>query len=357
MTLTAITRAFTLLYTTALLILFTRIQLNLLGRLSYLSSVVSLATDSPARSGIQLQNNDDDNIDRVLDADFDINRDYLTFSWWLLHRGWKGIRLRVEQAVTEVFGNVAVTESIDVVRFSALTLRVRGIVEGSTEEERHAKKWLAHLLPDVEEDQALVLQQTGVSLPGPDVRDKSSAATARIIQPKLKQLLDETADLIDSPSFSHILTLLLDSGFSTLVDLKLRQMAFEGVPEFSSEHVSRTANDPAARVTEIPDTKAVKVPKILAPLTRQAHAIGSPVDNDYMSAMNSIGELEAFAAVIYAGGWQEGNARPSHSVDNAASELPMAADRNGQISPSEKAQVSGQDALEGAWAKAIGVPL
>jgi len=29
---------------------------------------------------------------------------YLTYSWWILHEGWRGVGKRVEQAVEEVFG-------------------------------------------------------------------------------------------------------------------------------------------------------------------------------------------------------------------------------------------------------------
>merc|ERR1712000_198027 len=44
---TSVTRAFTLIYSLSLLIILTRIQLNLLGRLNYLSSVISLAQPVP----------------------------------------------------------------------------------------------------------------------------------------------------------------------------------------------------------------------------------------------------------------------------------------------------------------------
>ncbi|KAI4124641.1 MAG: hypothetical protein LQ347_005659, partial [Umbilicaria vellea] len=43
----------------------------------------------------------------------------------------------------------------------------------------------------------------------------------------LRRLLDETSDLIDSPTFTHINTLLLDTLFSHLTDTKLRAQAFK----------------------------------------------------------------------------------------------------------------------------------
>lgn len=34
----------------------------------------------------------------------DVERKYLTFSWWLLHEGWKVVQQRVEEKVEEVVG-------------------------------------------------------------------------------------------------------------------------------------------------------------------------------------------------------------------------------------------------------------
>ena len=135
----AITRAFTLIYTLSLLTLLTRIQLNLLGRRNYLSSVVSLASHPPNESTISLENHDDDNIGQSYGNDFETNRRYLTFSWWLLHRGWREIMTKIETAVTESFGPLNPREDITLERLSELTLEVRKRIEGATEEERRYK--------------------------------------------------------------------------------------------------------------------------------------------------------------------------------------------------------------------------
>ena len=132
----AITRSFTLLYTISLLTLFTRIQLNLLGRRNYLSSVVSLASHSSQDPTISLENRDDDNFDQAYGNDFETNRKFLTFSWWLLHRGWRDLKSKIEGAVKEVFGPLNPREEIQLDRLSSLVLNVRRKVEGSTPEER-----------------------------------------------------------------------------------------------------------------------------------------------------------------------------------------------------------------------------
>ena len=132
----AITRSLTLLYTISLLTLLTRIQLNLLGRRNYLSSVVSLASHPSQDPTISLENRDDDNVDQAYGNDFETNRKFLTFSWWLLHRGWRELKSKVEEAVKEVFGPLNPREDVQLDRLSALILNVRRKIEGSTPEER-----------------------------------------------------------------------------------------------------------------------------------------------------------------------------------------------------------------------------
>lgn len=132
---TAITRSIVLIYTLSLLTLLTRIQLNLLGRRNYLSSVVSLASPTSNTSTIRLEDHDDE-IGQAFGNDFETNRRYLTFSWWLLHRGWKDLMEKVRAAVEEVFGNLNPREDITLNRLSELMLEVRKKVEGATEEQR-----------------------------------------------------------------------------------------------------------------------------------------------------------------------------------------------------------------------------
>lgn len=97
---------------------------------------MSLASHPANESTISLENHDDDNIGQSYGNDFETNRRYLTFSWWLLHRGWKEIMKKVEIAVTKSFGPLDPREDITLERLSELTLEVRKEIEGATEEER-----------------------------------------------------------------------------------------------------------------------------------------------------------------------------------------------------------------------------
>ncbi|TRX94838.1 hypothetical protein FHL15_004299 [Xylaria flabelliformis] len=302
LTISSITRAFTLVYTLALLAMLTRIQLNLLGRRSYLSSVISLATGA-AQSTISLENNDDDNPEQAYGSDFETNRKYLTFSWWLLNRGWTDVMEKVETAVREVFSHLSPRDLLSFDTFSQLALEVRKKVESKSDSNRPGAQWLPFLLPPTPLED-FVLKESGVlgdsatATTNPSSSSSASSPTSTIT-PALRRLLDETSDLIESPAFCHVLTLLLDAGFSVLLNKKLLAGAFE-----SNLSVTGPISEPSERAVTDPTTRAVLLPKILSVLTRQAHAIGNGMPNEYLQEMEHVQDLEAFAAVVYSSNWE-----------------------------------------------------
>jgi peroxin-3 len=316
----AVTRALTLLYTLSLLNILTRIQLNLLGRRTYLSSVV-------------------DNFENFYGNDFETNRKYLTFSWWLLHRGSKQIMEKVAAAVKEVFGAVNIREDITMERLADLIMQVRKKVEGSTDGERRQMRWLSFLLPPQEEEQFVIRQASmpdSDDSPAPETAVTQDPMSADVhITNALRRLLDETSDLIDSPSFSYVLTRLLDAGFSNLVDHHV------GLEAFKNGGVL-TADSP--RITEVTDTRC-KIAHILPVFCRQAHAIVGvgelDMGNEYMVAMDQVPDLEAFAAVIYSSNLEyelaEGDeeARAAYVEQSAESKQPSFVESQTVASPSE----------------------
>jgi peroxin-3 len=49
----------------------------------------------------------------------------------------------------------------------------------------------------------------------------------------------------------------------------------------------------------------ILLPKILSVLTRQAHVIGDGMPNEYLQKMETVRDLEAFAAVVYSSNWEQ----------------------------------------------------
>ena len=291
--------------------------------------MVALASHPPQDPTISLENRDDDNVERAYGSDFETNRKYLTFSWWLLHRGWRNIKRRVEVAVIEVFGPLNPREDISLERMSGLILDVRRKVEGATPEERRLmclfltrspllipiriREWLSLILPPRDQEDA-VLRDSGMITPPPVPQQPptrqdptsipsppASPVSASTISSPLRRLLDETSDLIESPMFTHVLTVILDSTFSQLADKKLRSEAYK-LPPLTLEPLT------SERITEVTDADpaaaSVKLPIILAVMVREAHNIGRGVPNEYVQAMESVSELEGFAAVVYSSNFE-----------------------------------------------------
>ena len=323
---TSITRAFTLIYSLSLLTILTRIQLNLLGRLNYLSSVMSLAQPPPPGRGnsISLEDHDDGSAGAGFGNDFETNRRYLTFSWFLLHKGYTQITPKVREAVEKVFGGISPTEGITAARLSDLVLAVRKHVEGTSEQERYATRWLPYMLPPKEEEEAVLIESGVITppaiSPGSESQDPQNGerqeASVHIDTSTgpLRKLLDETADLIDSPTFTRIHTLLLGTMFSHLIDTRVIAQLFPQRKQLSPSSSMSSAQHPRIQeldsaVKVVPGEPRVKLANILALITRQAHAIGNGNDppNEYVSAAEAEArELEAFAAVIYASNLDQG---------------------------------------------------
>ncbi|OJJ96775.1 hypothetical protein ASPACDRAFT_124651 [Aspergillus aculeatus ATCC 16872] len=355
---TSITRSFTLIYTLSLLTIFTRIQLNLLGRRNYLSSVISMATPPADASTIRLEDHDDDDLTQTLGNDFETNRRYLAFSWWLLHRGWKQLMEEVQSAVTEVFGSCNPREDISRGKLAELTLQVRRKVEGNTEEDRKHRKWLSYLLPPREEEDHL-LEESGVL----GVTEPSTPQTTAT----LRHLLDETADLIDSPTFTRVVLLLNNECFETLIQ-QCAAEAFKSSHTPAPQSFTSVATVIPGAVSSEPKTKLANV---LAVLARQAHVIGNGTapPNLYLNAMEQgVRELEAFAAVVYSSNFDaellESDAKTQSmkvpaeaSSDTPSSPGPVMVDaediEDQALQSMSSLTVADDSTFETAWGKAV----
>ena len=220
------------------------------------------------------------------------------------------------------------------------------------------RKWLPYLLPPTDEEDS-VLRESGVCAspsvspanPSPSVMPSPPASPANkdgASSPPLRRLLDETSDLIDSPMFTHVLTLLLDATFSQLTDQKLRTEAYKIQP---------LRSEPVARITDVSDddpvSTSVKLATILAVMTREAHKIGNGVPNDYVQALESVGDLEAFAAVVYSSNFgfeANTNSATALTAEEPGIELILKPEDSSVQSPSNGIVDKAASVVDAAWA-------
>jgi len=272
----------------------------------------------------------------------------------------------VRAAVSEVFAGISPTEALSARKLSDLTLEVRKKIEGATEQDRYATRWLPFMLP-AREDEETVLIESGVitppssslaTTPEPSSNSGPNRSGSTLINTSsgpLRRLLDETADLIDSPTFTRIHTLILNTLFSHLVDVKVAEQAFPRPTEVSNFDTSGRIQEVESAVTVVPAEPRVKLATILAVLTRQAHAIGnngSDPPNDYVQVVDrDVKELESFAAVIYANNLtqsvEESRPRTADSTMKGADGTCVS-----EVGIEPEAEML-ESKLEGAWSKVM----
>ena len=234
--------------------------------------------------------------------------------------------------------------------FTKLTAETRRLIEGPSPGTGSGTSWLPFLLPpsDMED---FVLRESGIldaASPHASSSPPSPSSSA-----SLRHLLDETADLIESPTFSQVLTQLLDAAFHILLKQKLAAGAFD-------TPISAELRDPL--VSGVSVSRAVLLPKVLSVLTRQAHAIGNGMPNEYLQAMEGVRDLEGFAAVVYSSNWQAEIAQPDGvaPAPSASKSMPAsgeslkASQSSGTTALGEESMVmlDPQATYESAWERA-----
>ena len=117
-----------------------------------------------------------------------------------------------------------------------------------------------------------------------------------VVDPVLRNLLDETRDFIDSADFSTVLSASLDTTFARF-NLTLQ-------PTFNPFLLSPPRNiNISASIEEIEDEddidKAVPLIILLPQVSRQVHLIINGVPNEYVESLSMVRELQTFSAIVY----------------------------------------------------------
>jgi len=144
-----------------------------------------------------------------------------------------------------------------------------------------------YMLPDDASDEREVLRAGGV-----DEFDL-------VVDPVLRNLLDETRDFIDSADFTTVLRSTLATTFARF-NLAL-QPTFN--PFLLSPPTQTNTSSSGAVIAEIEDDedidRAVPLASLLPLVARQVHLIINGVPNEYVESLAMVKELQAFSAIVY----------------------------------------------------------
>ncbi|KAF9981791.1 peroxin [Mortierella antarctica] len=274
------TRTVTALYSLAFLTLLTQVQLNLLGRFTYVSSVVALSNTTDASYRMESTSTKGSLSSTNGQLDFQTEKKYLTFSYWLLHEGWRRWSEKVREVIEDVVGSTSLKKTFTAKEFSDLLGQIRARLEYTqVDGDQIHVNMREYMLPDEAADEREVLRAGGV-----DEFDL-------VVDPVLRNLLDETRDFIDSDDFSTVLSSTLDATFE--------QFNHALQPTFNPFLMSRGD----AVIAEIEDEedmdRAVPLASLLPLVARQVHLIINGVPNEYVDGLAMVKELQAFSAIVY----------------------------------------------------------
>ncbi|KAM9356004.1 peroxisomal biogenesis factor 3 [Pholidichthys leucotaenia] len=239
------TRTIVGVYSTCMLVVLLRVQLNIIGGYLYLDNSVGTTSTSPL-------------------APPDVQQQYLSSVQHLLGDGLTELITVVKKAVQSSLGSVSLKESWSLLDLEQQLSWIRADVETSS---RRSLSW--YLLAD--DENALAEQACGLT--------ENDVMTIR--------MLNETRDMLDSPDFTKVLKACLDRGFSRLCD-NLAEFFRLPPGDFSPS----SAPDSLSAVS-------LPVAKIIPIINGQINSICSETPSHFVQDLLLNDQVKEFAAIVY----------------------------------------------------------
>ncbi|ORX34166.1 Peroxin-3 [Kockovaella imperatae] len=195
-------------------------------------------------------------------------RIYLSYSWWILHEGWRHLARRVDSAVEDVFGGIALKKELTVGGWQQLIKELRARVETVTVD-----------------GAAALYSFTDNLLPPDPIRSTSStepcplpSSTANLGQ-HLQYLLGQTKTHLSSPDANY----LIHKGVTTMTAKLLQTL--------SEELYSGQGDDSGKRLVDC-----------LPVINRWSKSVWEGLPDNGVEALLAVPEYEGFVALVF-GDW------------------------------------------------------
>ncbi|XP_058470372.1 peroxisomal biogenesis factor 3 [Solea solea] len=239
------TRTLVAVYSTCMLVVLLRIQLNVIGGYLYLDNSVGKNGTAPLTPP-------------------DVQQQYLSSIQHLLGDGLTELMSAVKKAVQNSLGGVSLKQSLSLLELEQQISWIRAEVESTSE---RSLSW--YMLADDQE----VLTDQACGLTEDDVM------TIR--------LLNETRDMMDSPNFSTVLDACLNRGFSRLLD---------NLAEFFRPPPGDSAPSSAPDCLSVVSLPLAKVVPII---NGQINTICSEIPSHFVQDLLLNDQVKEFAANVY----------------------------------------------------------
>ncbi|KAJ1945361.1 peroxin, partial [Linderina macrospora] len=271
-------------YAESLLTLMVHIQLNMVGRSTYLDSVVGKFTG--AEDDVALEGKYQS---KIALAD---EQNFLMISWWFLNRGWRQLMAQVSLAVDQSIGELSLKERVTHRELSALFSDIHTKIRANGFEQTLA---------------SLLLPSKSVEIE--DYLTSNRLDAKQVYTPVFVRLVDQMRDVIESTDFSYVLSSCVDR-----LTVQLLESLQESFPEpVPLPNISRplpptvegeTAPDLDDVVKEFeefspPPESRVVIVQLLPRIAREGHQILNGVPNQYLENVSASREIQALSAAVY----------------------------------------------------------
>lgn len=246
------TRSIVAVYSTCMLVVLLRVQLNIIGGYLYLDNSVGKNGAAPL-------------------APPDVQQQYLSSIQHLLGDGLSELITVVKRAVQDTIGGLSLKESLSLLDLEQQLGWIRAQVEGQTHTAgTHTPPPLARFMMS-DEESTLADQACGLT--------EQDVMTIK--------LLNETRDMLESPDFVTVLNTCLNRGFSRFLDNMaefFRPPPGDSAPSCSPDSLSQVS---------------LPLAKIIPVVNGQIHTICSETPSHFVQDLLMIDQVKEFAANVY----------------------------------------------------------
>ncbi|TRY98138.1 hypothetical protein DNTS_028491 [Danionella cerebrum] len=232
------TRSIVAVYSTCMLVVLLRVQLNIIGGYLYLDNSVTK------------------------------NGTYLSSIQHLLGEGLIELIMVVKKAVQEVLGPLCLKQSLSLQELEQQLSLIRELVEEESASSKH-KTLSCYMMPD--EENTLASQACGLT--------ENDVTTIK--------LLNETRDMLESPDFNTVLHTCLNRGFVRFLD---------NIAEFFRPPQGDTS--PSSTPDQLSHV-SLPLAKIIPIINGQIHSICSEIPSHFVQDLLLIDQVKEFAANVY----------------------------------------------------------
>jgi len=278
------TRLIASVYIINLIALLTYLQINLIGRYVYIDSVITLNhnkndTNSTTKSTKEKEFSFTETSQGL---STEIQAKYLAFSYYLIHVGWKELAEKVREETEKEIGPLLLNGKITFENLVEIVNKIRMNIEGTTDIPSKSRRY---------KDLNKNLNMTNYIINDEKYDNKILATVTNddkvVIDEKLKNLLNETRDILESKDFSAVLSSCLNDSFDSL--FMILKPTFVDTQNMNAESAD-TTNAP---------TKEILLAQMLPFITKSLYSVFYGVPNPFLEIIKDNMMQQRFSAIIY----------------------------------------------------------